>query len=444
MNGRISLSSEAEEVSNSRNVLFSPRQSSITTVEMDEMELRIGPLSAEEQAFFKAVRNGDKEAVQNLIHTKQVDVNCKNSNGETALQIAIEDEAIDIVQTLLKNKAEIGSALFHAVRKNSLQCVRILVAYDSNRKISTANGFNTLDRSPLATKRSSSGKFDEFLTPLGLAVLNGNYGIVEFLVSKGYKVEDPQTQKAQDAERNEKESMARLKYSLVKLNTYRALASPLYISHLFLHESKHWVLQNAEHAPSDPLLDSIVLKRKLKELARSEDEFRDDYRALSAQCENFAVQLLDECRNLEEIAAVMDMPELENMTEDAHLKGKQQRLRVLNFAIKNQNNKVSEVLGRGYAFQHCCTTFVDPTILERVAPMCVFVGRMLRTYRTFVQQNMLDKDGPVLNVLTLSDQLMLYNNVSWNFSHGFRFIIFDSKSQPGFLCLLCQSSVLVP
>ena len=343
----MSVSSEAEEISNSRSVLFSPQRSSTTSVEMDEMELPLGPLTAEEEAFFKAVRSGDKEAVQNLIHTKQVDVNCRNTNGETALQIAIEDEAIDIVQTLLKNNAEIGSALFQAVRKNSLQCVRILVAYDSNRKSFTANGPNTLDRSPLGTKRSSSGKFDEFLTPLGLAVLNGNYGIVEFLVSKGYKVEDPQTQKAQDADGNEKESMARLKDSLVKLNTYRALASPLYISHLFLHESKHWGLREAKHAANDPLFRSIALKKKLKELARSEDEFRDDYRALSAQCENFAIQLLDECRNLEEIAAVMDMPELENMTEDAHLKGKERRLRVLNLAIKYQNNKVSELISRG-------------------------------------------------------------------------------------------------
>lgn len=335
----MSTSSEAEEISSSRNVLFSPQQQSTTAVEVDEMELLVGPLSVDEEAFFEAVRSGDKEAVQKLLHDKQVSVNCRNANGETALQIAVDEEAIDIIQTLLKNKAEIGSALFQAVRNNSLQCVRILVAYDSNRKISTAK-----ERTPVTTLKTlnCSGKFDEFLTPLGLAVLNGNYGIVEFLVSKGYKVEDPQTQKAQDAaERAEKESMARLKDSVVKLNTYRALASPLYISHLFLHQSKHLGLRNAEHEASDPLFRSIVLKKKLKELAVSEDEFRDDYRALSAQCENFAIQLLDECRNLEEIAAVMDMPELEKVEEDVHLKEKEQRLRVLNLAIKHHNVKVS-------------------------------------------------------------------------------------------------------
>lgn len=336
---KMSASSEAEEISNSRNVLFSPQRQSTTTVELDEMELLPGPLSADEEAFFEAVQSGDKESVQKLLHDKQVDVNCRNTNGETALQIAVDEEAIDIIKTLLKNQAEIGSTLFQAVRNNSLQCVRILVAYDSNRRISTAK-----ERSSATTSKTlnSSGKFDEFLTPLGLAVVNGNYGIVEFLVSKGYKVEDPQSQKAQDAaERSEKESMARLKDSLVKLNTYRALASPLYISHLFLHQSKNLGLRNAEHAASDPLFRSIVLKKKLKELAVSEDEFRDDYRALSAQCENFAIQLLDECRNLEEIAAVMDMPELEKMEEEVHLREKEKRLRVLNLAIKHHNVKVS-------------------------------------------------------------------------------------------------------
>ena len=335
----MSSSFEVEEISNSTNVLFSLQQHSATAIEVDEMELMLRPLSVDEEALFAAVRTGDKESVHTLLHDKQVDVNCRNTNGETALQIAVDEEAIDIIKTLLKNEAEIGSTLFQAVRNNSLQCVRILVAYDSNQRISTAKERNSATTSKTL---NCSGNFDEFLTPLGLAVLNENYGIVEFLISKGYKVEDPQSQKAQDAaERSEKESMVRLKDSLVKLNTYRALASPLYLSHLFLHQIKHQGLRNAENAASDPLFRSIVLKNKLKELAVSEDEFRDEYRALSAQCENFAIQLLDECRNLEEIAAVMDMPELEKMEEDVHLRGKEKRLRVLNLAIKNHNVKVS-------------------------------------------------------------------------------------------------------
>ncbi|PFX26520.1 Short transient receptor potential channel 6 [Stylophora pistillata] len=337
MLGWLSTALNVEEITNGGEVVFSPQLCSSPSIEEEEMDVLATSMSADEESLFVAVRSGNKKAVQDLLSTKRVDVNRRNANGETVLQIAVEEEALDIMQTLLKNNAEIGSALFQAVRNNSLQCVRILVAYDKSRK---SFGAKSLENFSTKGGGKCLGKFDEFLTPLGLAVLNGNYEIVEFLVSKGYKVEDPATQKSQDfSEQYERESMIRLKNSVVKLNTYRALASPLYISQLFLHESKSLSSRKAEHSASDPLFRSIVLKRKLKKLSFSEGEFRDDYRALSAQCENFAIRLLDECRNLEEIAAVMDMPELDKMEEDLYLRNKEQQLRVLNLAIKYQNIK---------------------------------------------------------------------------------------------------------
>lgn len=336
MNGRQSTTLNVEEITNDKDVVFSPQLNS--AIEEDEMDVLASSMSADEESLFVAVRSGNKEAVQNLLSTKRVDVNCRNANGETALQTAVEEQDLDIVQILLKNNAEIGSALFQAVRNNSLQCVRILVAYDKSRK---SFGAKSLEKFSTKGTGRTLGRFDEFLTPLGLAVLNGSYEIVEFLVSKGYKVEHPLTRKSQDfAKQFEEESMIRLKNSVVKLNTYRALASPLYISQLFLHESKNLSTRNTEYSASDPLFRSIVLKKKLKKLSFREGEFRDDYRALSAQCENFAIRLLDECRNLEEIAAVMDMPELDKMEDDAYLRNKEHQLRVLNLAIKYQNIKV--------------------------------------------------------------------------------------------------------
>ncbi|KAK2565875.1 Short transient receptor potential channel 5 [Acropora cervicornis] len=292
------------------------------TVELSEdVEMLAGSLSENEVAFFEAVRSGKKEIVQELINDKHVNVNCKNYNGETALQIAVEKDAIEIMQILLRKGAEIRSALFQAVRNNSLHCVRILVAYDPNVRRGT--GPKTLERGTSAKVRRTSSSFDEFLTPLELAVLNGNSEIVKFLVSKGFKVDDPQSCqsfKPQDLDdQNEKETMIRLRDSLVKLNTYRALASPLYIAHKYLHETqerKDLGRKTYSKSINDPLLQSLRFKRKLKKLARNEGEFRDEYISLSAQSENFAVRLLDECRNLEEIATVMEMPELQKTKED--------------------------------------------------------------------------------------------------------------------------------
>ena len=68
--------------------------------------------SPEEKAFFEAVRSGNSAEVEELINVKHVDVDCTNVNGETALQIAVKREAFDMVQTLLRNKADIGAAFF--------------------------------------------------------------------------------------------------------------------------------------------------------------------------------------------------------------------------------------------------------------------------------------------------------------------------------------------
>lgn len=311
----------------------------------EDVEMLSGSLREDEVAFFEAVRSGKKEIVQELINVKHVNVNCKNYNGETALQIAVEKDAIEIMQILLRKGAEIRSALFQAVRNNSLHCVRILVAYDPNVRRGT--GPKTLERGTSAKVRRTTSSFDEFLTPLELAVLNGNSEIVKFLVSKGFKVDDPQSCqsfKPQDLDdQNEKETMIRLRDSLVKLNTYRALASPLYIAHKYLHETqerKDLGRKTYSKSINDPLLQSLRFKRKLKKLARNEGEFRDEYISLSAQSENFAVRLLDECRNLEEIATVMEMPELQKTKEDVDF---EERLRILSLAIKYRNRKVSEI-----------------------------------------------------------------------------------------------------
>ena len=306
-------------------------------VEMEEIDFCPYSPSPEEKAFFEAVRSGNSAEVEELINVKHVDVDCTNVDGETALQIAVKREAFDMVQTLLRNKADIGAALFEAVRNNSLQYVRILVAHDSRHRKNTA--VKTLGKLSATQHRSRSENFEEFLTPLVLAVLNGNYEIVEFFVSKGYRVDHPNTQKPQ----SETGSMVRLKDSLFKLNTYKALASPLYISQTFLHENrerKELNKKSSSYKANDPLYRSIVLRRKLKKLGHSENEFREDYLALSAQCENFAVSLLDECRNLEEIAAVMDVPEAETLNGKIQLRQKEHRLRVLNLAIKYRNRKV--------------------------------------------------------------------------------------------------------
>lgn len=81
-----------------------------------------------------------------------------------------------------------------------------------------------------------------------------------------------------------------VKYSKSRLNTYKALASSAYIS-----------LES-----DDPILTAFELSHELERLADIEKEYKSDYRKLSNDCKDYAVELLDLCRSSNEIMAILD------------------------------------------------------------------------------------------------------------------------------------------
>ena len=84
------------------------------------------------------------------------------------------------------------------------------------------------------------------------------------------------------------------------------------------------------------------MKREILNQADIEYEFREDYLQLAEKCEDFAVALLDQCNDLEEISLFMTMPGVKGVAGVEVLGGtaQQKKLSVLNFAIKNSNKKV--------------------------------------------------------------------------------------------------------
>ena len=81
-----------------------------------------------------------------------------------------------------------------------------------------------------------------------------------------------------------------LRHSLLRINTYRALASPAWIS----------------LTSPDPTLSAFQLSWELEHLALRENEFKDSYMQLSRQCKTYACQLLEQCRSSEEVIAVLN------------------------------------------------------------------------------------------------------------------------------------------
>ena len=90
-------------------------------------------LSAEEKAFLNAVEKGDyatvKQALQEAEIYYNVNINCMDPLGRSALLIAIENENLEIMELLLNHSVYVGDALLYAIRKEVVGAVELLLSY---------------------------------------------------------------------------------------------------------------------------------------------------------------------------------------------------------------------------------------------------------------------------------------------------------------------------
>ena len=303
-------------------------------ITLDETEFPTAFITEDERAFLEAVRRNDIETVREFVEGG-VDVDCMDGNGRTPVQIAVKEGYLNILSYLLYKKGDIfvDNALLDAINKESLECVMVLVDYDKHQKEA---GILPQKKDRKISSSKDLEQYTVFITPLVLAAQRGNYEITKFLMTQGYTIEDPH-QKFCDCEKCAE--LGRLGCYLNHLNTYRALVSPVYISLRFI------LTEESERTKDiDPFYRALVLKKKLMEHAEMEYEFREDYLQLAKECEDFAVSLLDQCRDLQEISVVMAMPGMKGVT-GVEVRGgsiRQKKLSVLNFAIKYRNKKVTK------------------------------------------------------------------------------------------------------
>ncbi|XP_031558505.1 transient-receptor-potential-like protein [Actinia tenebrosa] len=198
---------------------------------------------------------------------------------------------------------------------------------------------------------------------LVLAVHENNREVVQLILSKGFLIREPHSRSCQCKDCS---SLGVLLKSLSRLNTYSALSSPLYLSYCYLYavplfyETPEVRQKPTEddidslyakagvelpdidvfRAKLDPIYRAFELNGKLEIFAATEYEFMKEYRQLSNQCEEYASDLLNLCRNMHEIGCVMSMTSLQS---DRPLRSDVDTdvadLSVLNFAIKNKNER---------------------------------------------------------------------------------------------------------
>nr|XP_020476104.1 short transient receptor potential channel 4 isoform X1 [Monopterus albus]XP_020476105.1 short transient receptor potential channel 4 isoform X1 [Monopterus albus]XP_020476106.1 short transient receptor potential channel 4 isoform X1 [Monopterus albus]XP_020476107.1 short transient receptor potential channel 4 isoform X1 [Monopterus albus]XP_020476108.1 short transient receptor potential channel 4 isoform X1 [Monopterus albus] len=255
----------------------------------DSIPLRIvrteSELSPLEKAYLGAVEKGDYASVKQALEEAEIyfriNINCIDPLGRTALLIAIENENLEIIELLLSFGVYVGDALLHAIRKEVVGAVELLL----NHKKSSGG----MQVPPILLDKQFSD-FTPDITPIILAAHTNSYEIIKLLVQKGVSMPQPHEVRCNCVECVSSSDVDSLRHSRSRLNIYRALSSPSLIA----------------LSSEDPFLTAFRLSWELQELSKVENEFKSEYEELSRQCKQFAKDLLDQTRSSRELEMILN------------------------------------------------------------------------------------------------------------------------------------------
>ncbi|KAM4702077.1 short transient receptor potential channel 4 [Discoglossus pictus] len=262
---------------------------SVNSPYQDRIPLRIvraeSELSPSEKAYLCAVEKGDYASVKQALEEAEIyfkiNINCIDPLGRTALLIAIENENLELIELLLSFNVYVGDALLHAIRKEVVGAVELLL---NHKKPSGEKQVPPI----LLDKQFS--EFTPDITPIILAAHTNNYEIIKHLVQKGVSIPRPHEVRCNCVECVSGSDVDSLRHSRSRLNIYRALASPSLIA----------------LSSEDPFLTAFQLSWELQELSKVENEFKSEYEELSKQCKQFAKDLLDQTRSSRELEIILN------------------------------------------------------------------------------------------------------------------------------------------
>ncbi|XP_059227233.1 short transient receptor potential channel 6 isoform X2 [Mustela nigripes] len=253
-------------------------------------------LSAEEERFLDAAEYGNIPVVRKMLEEcVSLNVNCVDYMGQNALQLAVANEHLEITELLLKkeNLARVGDALLLAISKGYVRIVEAILshpAFAEGRRLATSPSQSELQQDDFYAYDEDGTRFSHDVTPIILAAHCQEYEIVHTLLRKGARIERPHDYFCKCGECSQKQKHDSFSHSRSRINAYKGLASPAYLS----------------LSSEDPVMTALELSNELAVLANIEKEFKNDYKKLSMQCKDFVVGLLDLCRNTEEVEAILN------------------------------------------------------------------------------------------------------------------------------------------
>lgn len=219
-------------------------------------------LTAEEERFLDAAEYGNIPVVRKMLEeSTTLNVNCMDYMGQNGLQLAVGNEHLEVSELLLRreNLARVGDALLLAISKGYVRIVEALLGHPSFA------GEERLTRSPCELQDDDFYSYDEDgtrfspdITPIILAAHCHKYEVVHMLLIKGARIERPHDYFCKCADCTEKHRKDSFSLSRSRINAYRGLASPAYLS----------------LSSEDPVLTALELSNELAKLANIEKEFK--------------------------------------------------------------------------------------------------------------------------------------------------------------------------
>lgn len=213
-------------------------------------------LSELDREYLSAAELGDLGTVQTAVNEYNVNINCVDFLGRSALELALMGDHQDVVEFLLprSNIQSVEDALLYSIDKENVKMCELMLdhpLYRNHRvKLSSLDGIYQTDAESPRLRPNS--------TPIILAAQKNNFYIVQLLLMRGATIIPPHDYFCDCIECSNLRVFDSVKYSRSRLNTFQALASPAYIT----------------LSSEDPILTAFQLSHQLEQLAEIEKEYK--------------------------------------------------------------------------------------------------------------------------------------------------------------------------
>lgn len=220
-------------------------------------------LTAVEERFLDAAEYGNIPEVRRMLdELPGLDVNCVDYMGQSALQLAVANEHLEVTELLLKknNLSRIGDALLLAISKGYIRIVEAILshkAFADSRRL-TASPREAAMHDDFFAYDEDGTRFSHDITPIILASHCHEYEMVHILLARGARIDQPHDYFCACDSCNYHQKYDSFSHSCSRINAYRGLASPAYLC-----------LSN-----EDPVLAALELSNELACLANIEKEFK--------------------------------------------------------------------------------------------------------------------------------------------------------------------------